>query len=374
MVLEDEYTFNVKWILDKLVPLIGYTYPLGYLLYAMGFIAAAILAGSRVEGLSDQLILGFSFFIFVYTILMILFILRGIKIVKILIKGRNISSKALIVQGILLGAASFVWGVFYLITLKSIEDMISELGIFSEVAKAIYGGFLDYTPAMVLIVGGILLVLGVALLNIPRSKTKILGSILLLISVTAVYFIGIRNDPLCKLIATLCRFPPLAGVACIPCSGLFLSEVSLEGISSLLLVSAAIMYVIFGRRVTLVSKVVLWGSAMTFGIGLAYFGFSAGTAVLNILNLSNNLAALTETSFQPTNTYVLTIPAVGLFITGISGILILIASLVSTIPIAESLIPGKKPGKTREDIAEELIDIEGLNKQIREIEELLDRN
>ena len=383
---EGKRAFSLTSSISKLVFYTGLVYTLGYVLSATGFILAIISISSTMSRIGTGQLMIMTVFSLLQIILVILFILRGTKMVSILTKGREISVKAVIVQGILIGAALIMVGVFYFVALKSIEDMIGKLGILSGAVRAIAGGLLSYIPAIMLIIGSILLISGVVLLRIPKPEIRILASIILLIAVIMVYFLGIRASPLCKLSSALCHISSLVGAACVPCSGPFLSEVTLEGLSALLVVFTGLLYAFLGEKASQIAKIIASISALIFGIGLSYFGFSAGSAVSYLLDLMNKFAGATGSSPQSLAALVLTVLIAGLSITGIAGILVISISVMGFVSIAGSFIPSLEGGalarekgiKTHEELGRstrseiEVLSEKKLAEERREIEEILE--
>jgi len=339
MLPEGGYRSDLTSLIPKLIFYTGIIYAIGYVLTAAAFILLTISISSAVA-YGVQVVLA-AVFSLIQIILIILFILRGTRITINLAKGREVPVKAVVVQGILIGIPLLMGAVSYFAVIKAFEKMISELGIFSPVAGALAGGFLSYAPVIMLVIGSILLMLGAALLGIPKPEMRILGSIILLVAVIMVYFLGILDSPICKLSSALCQLSSLGIPVCIPCSGPLLSEVLLEGISALLVTSMGLLYAFLGRKILQIYKIIAIISAFIFGIGLIYFGFSAGNAFLYLLDLLNKLfAGMVRSSSQLSGIYAsFSVLIAGLFIIGIAGILVLAISAVSLIPIVRSFIP-----------------------------------
>jgi hypothetical protein len=191
------------------------------------------------------------------------------------------------------------------------------------------------------IVGAVLLLMGFRTYQSGvASESKLMGAILMLVSLILVYFIATPQSILNALFGGYggYGYPSLmAGI--FPVSYLF-SEPRLEFIALLLAVIGALMFALqiaSEKMQHVITGVILSISGLLFSIGVMYFNFTSASDISNVLGYISSYVPLLS---------VMWISVIGMIILGIGGIMALIASIIPLVSTASQLsaqVPAAAP-------------------------------
>jgi len=293
-------------------------YGVGYILAFLGIliliIEALAIAG---PGLQSELIVSFA----IYLIAMIFGIIFGASII--------ISAKTARTSEINLNVAASPVSKFTI--------MLILFGIGNTILASAFGASL--VGPICGIVGAILLLMGFRTYQGGvASESKLMGAILMLVSLILVYFIATPQSILNALPGGY-GYPSPIMTGIFPVSYLF-SEPRLEFIALLLAVIGALMFALqiaSEKMQHVITSVILSISGLLFSIGVMYFNFTSASDISNVLGYVSSYMPLLS---------VMWISVIGMIILGIGGIMALIASiipLVSTVSQLSAQIPAAAP-------------------------------
>lgn len=178
------------------------------------------------------------------------------------------------------------------------------------------------------VVGPILLLIGFRAYRGEASESKLIGAILMLVSVVLIYFVAYRGGLLGLLGAGV-------GLLGFPWPGPLLSESTLEVIALLIAVACAVIFAfpILGEELKQsVAGIILSISGILFSVGVIYFNFSAVSTVDNLLSLVALMRGYMP-GFPSVTLDSIWIMFFGFLLLGISGI---IALITACLPLAIS--------------------------------------
>jgi hypothetical protein len=296
-------------------------YGLGYSLAFLGvlilIIEFLVMAGPLLQYMPSELIVSF----IIYLIAMIFGIIFGASII--------ISAKTARTSEINLNvAASPVSRFTTMLILYGIGNTI----LASAIGASLVGPICGIVGAVLLLMGFRTYQSGVA------SESKLMGAILMLVSLILVYFIATPQSILNALFGGY-GYPSQIMAGIFPVSYLF-SEPRLEFIALLLAVIGALMFALqiaSEKMQHVITGVILSISGLLFSIGVMYFNFTSASSISNILGYISSYVPLLS---------VMWISVIGMIILGIGGIMALIASIIPLVSTASQLsaqIPAAAP-------------------------------
>jgi len=308
-------------------------YGAGYILTIIGAIIAVIEVVSWIASIPGaaaiwgQIPAWLYAGIIVYFIGIICAILFGLSVIRNakIIKESELSLNAI---------ASSVSLFAYMLIFYGIGAMIIIAGVNSMLPPYFQ---LSYVSPICGIVGPILLLIGFRTYQSKEvTESKIIGSILMLVSIILIYILS-RQIP---------DFGALGIPISIPMAGPLFSGITLEFVALLLAIIGAMMYAfkIFSAGLQqAITSVILAISGILFSVGLMHFNFSS----ISTISYINNMLKLLGGFESPIKEiYSLWIVMIGLMILGIAGIFALITAimpLASAIKQFSAQIPAAPP-------------------------------
>ncbi|MEM3580657.1 MAG: hypothetical protein QXH40_01060 [Candidatus Bathyarchaeia archaeon] len=302
-------------------------YGAGYILAFIGILTLIIIfiivflgaAGPLLQYMPSELIAS----LVIYLIAMVFGIIFGASIIR--------SAKAVRTSEINLNAvASPVSRFSTMLILYGIGNTILASALKASLVGPICG-----------IIGAVLLLMGFRTYQSgAASESKLMGAILMLVSLILVYFIATPQSILNALSGGYgYAYPSIIPTGFFPVSYLF-SEPRLEFIALLLAVIGALMFAlrVFGEKMQhAIAGVILSISGLLFSIGVMYINFTSASSISSILGYLSSYAPLLS---------VLWITVIGMILLGIGGIMALIASIIPLVSTATQLsaqIPAAAP-------------------------------
>jgi hypothetical protein len=160
------------------------------------------------------------------------------------------------------------------------------------------------------VVGSVLLFVGFKSYRNEASEPKLIGAILMLISVALTYFVAFKGS----------------GLSIIGAGPLF-SEFTLEAIALLIALMGAVIFAfpIAGEHRQSIAGIILSVSVMLFSCGIMYFNFSSLSSLNNLVSLVGGATSLIS-GLSGLQLYSIYLVFFGLLILGISGIVMLVAA------------------------------------------------
>lgn len=187
------------------------------------------------------------------------------------------------------------------------------------------------------VVGSVLLFAGFKAYRNEASESKLIGAILMLISVALTYFVAFRGSGL-----------SLLGV------GPLFSEFTLEALALLIALIGAVVFAfpIVGEHGQSVASIILSTSVILFSVGIMYSNFSILSSLDNLFSLAGAIVNWIPglSSLQLYSIYILFF---GFLLLGISGIITLIAACLPLVTSFKELSAklGSPSQKTSETMA-----------------------
>jgi len=180
------------------------------------------------------------------------------------------------------------------------------------------------------VVGAILLLIGFRAYRGKQTDSKIVGAILMLISIILIYIIAYApvRDAYNSYASFINLYPYGPTVSLPPLSGPLLSEVNVETIALLIAMICAILIAFLTYEAEVkysIVGIVLSISTILFSIGLLYFNFSAVSLFSKLLSLPGNRLISPWIMFF------------GFLVLGISGIIVLIAACLCIVASLKQL-------------------------------------
>lgn len=186
------------------------------------------------------------------------------------------------------------------------------------------------------VVGPILLLIGFRAYRGEASESKLVGAILMLVSVALIYFVAYRGGILGLLSAGV-------GLLGLPWPGPLLSEQTLEAIALLIAIVCGVIFafpILEGKLKQSVAGIILSISGILFSLGVIYFNFSAVSTIdkLNqLLSLAGSISSGLIPGFPRLTLDSIWIVFFGFLLLGISGIIALIAACLPLVISAKQL-------------------------------------
>ena len=176
------------------------------------------------------------------------------------------------------------------------------------------------------VVGSVLLFAGFKAYRNEASESKLMGAILMLISVALIYFVAFKGSGLSLLGA-----------------GPLFSEFTLEAIALVITLIGAVVFAfpITGEHRQSVAGIILSISVILFSCGIMYFNFSSLSSINNLLSLAG-AATLLIPGLSGLQLYSIYILFFGFLMLGISGIITLVAACLPLVTTFKEL--SAKPG------------------------------
>ncbi|MBX5328322.1 MAG: hypothetical protein QHH18_04085 [Candidatus Bathyarchaeota archaeon] len=200
------------------------------------------------------------------------------------------------------------------------------------------------TYPIIEIVGAILLLIGFRAYRGKQSDSKLVGAILMLISVILIYIVAyapLRDSyavysNILHTIGTVPYGTPIFLVSLPPLPGILLSEATLETVTLMIASICAILFAFLtreGEAKRSIVSVILSVGGILFSVGLLYFNFSTVSLLSKLLPYTGSMMATLWIMF------------LGFLILGISGIIILIAASL-TIAVSVKQLSTQPPKPT----------------------------
>lgn len=190
------------------------------------------------------------------------------------------------------------------------------------------------------VVGSVLLFAGFKAYRNEASESKLIGAILMLISVALTYFVAFKGSGL-----------SLLGV------GPLFSEFTLEALALFIALIGAVIFAfpIVGEHRQSVASIILSTSVILFSCGIMYSNFSSLSSLNNLLSLAGAIVNWIPglSGLQLNSIYILFF---GFLLLGISGIITLIAACLPLVTSFKEL--SAKPGSTSQKTSETMAPVQ----------------
>ncbi len=228
--------------------------------------------------------------------------------------------------GISLGTISSSVSAFScMILFAGIGSIILVSGASSAYAPYGYYPASSLTYPIIEVVGAILLLIGFRAYRGKQTDSKIVGAILMLVSVILIYIVAYAplRDSYAAIPSIMGMFPygtPVSLTPLPPLPGILLSEVTLETVTLMMATICALLFVFLaqgGEAKRSIVDVILSVGSILFAIGLLYFNFLTASLLSKLLPYTGSMMATLWIMFF------------GFLVLGVSGIIVLIAASLS---------------------------------------------
>jgi len=306
----------------------GLTFGIGYCLTIVGAMAVVAELVLRLSssfsrylpyGLSSQIPPALVASLIVLFISVICAIIFGLSVIR---NSKSARDSGLRIDGISSSINAFSFMLFFLWIGVTILSASLGLSLFSPICG---------------VIGSVLLFEGFKAYRNEASESKLIGAILMLISVALTYFVAFKGSGL-----------SLLGV------GPLFSEFTLEALALFIALIGAVVFAfpIVGEHRRSVASIILSTSVILFSCGIMYFNFSSLSSLNKLLSLAGGIVNWMP-GLSGLQLYSIYILFFGFLLLGISGIVTLIAACLPLVTSFKELSAklGTSSRKTSETIA-----------------------
>ena len=311
----------------------GLTFGIGYCLMIVGAIAVVAELVLRLSssfssylpsGLSSQIpptLVASLIALFISVICAIIF---GLSVIR---NSKSARDSGLRIDGISSSISAFSFMLFFLWIGVTLLFASLGLSLFSPICG---------------VVGSVLLLAGFKVYRSEASESKLMGAILMLISVALTYFVAFKGSGL-----------SLLGI------GPLFSEFTLEALALFIALIGAIIFAfpIIERHRQSVVSIILSISVILFSVGIMYSNFSNLSSLNKLFSLAGGIINWVPgfSGWQLNSVYILFL---GLLLLGISGIVTLTAACLPLVNSYKEL--SAKPGLTSQKTSETMAPVQPL--------------